>query len=136
MKIRTYSEMIQYDTLEDRFNYLNLKGTVGENTFGWERWMNQEFYHSKQWRQARSVVIARDYGCDLGISDFPIRLAPHVHHMNPMDPEIIELGDPSIFDPEFLITVSQRVHNAIHFGDEKQLPRPFIPRSPGDTNLW
>lgn len=133
---RTYSDLIRIPTFEERYKYLQLKSKVGESTFGWERWMNQEFYRSREWKNARSEVIARDYGFDLGMPDFPVRGAPHVHHMNPMNPDAIEHGDPSIFDPEFLITVSQRTHNAIHFGDESQLPRIFVPRRPGDTKLW
>lgn len=133
---RTYSELMKLETLEERFKYLSLGGRVGYTTFGFERWMNQRFYTSRQWRQVRSQVIARDYGCDLGVSGFEVHDRPMVHHMNPMAPEDIHRGLGHILDPEFLITVSPMTHNAVHFGDAKLLPRPMTERTAGDTNLW
>ncbi|HET9787096.1 MAG TPA: hypothetical protein VFP47_08185 [Pyrinomonadaceae bacterium] len=134
--IRTYSELIKHSTFEGRFKYLALRGGVGEPTFGYDRWINQAFYHSREWKQIRYHVIARDNGCDLGIPGHEIHERAYVHHMNPLTPDEIFEGSSSIVDPEFLITVTHQTHNAIHYGDERQLPRPLIERRPGDTKLW
>lgn len=134
--LRTYSELRRLDTLKDRFRYLSLRGVVGETTFGYDRWINQRFYTSSQWRNIRNHVIARDIGRDLGVEGFEIHDRIYIHHMNPMTVEEIEKGDPSILDPEFLISVTLRTHNGIHYGDEGALPKPFIDRAPGDTTLW
>lgn len=134
--LRTYSELVQIETFEDRFHYLALKGAVGTPTFGFERYLNQQFYASREWRRVRHFVIARDNGCDLGIDGYEIHAKLVIHHMNPMTAENIVHGDEDILDPEFLITTTHQTHNAIHYGDEKQLPRPFIARRPGDTKLW
>lgn len=133
---RTYSELSRLETFEDRFRYLCLQGRVGETTFGWDRWINQKFYTSVQWRQARNHVIARDLGCDLGVEGYEIHSKIYIHHMNPMTVRDISEADESILNPEFLITTTHRTHNAIHYGDERQLPRPFVERRPGDTKLW
>ena len=135
-RFRTYSELRRLSTFEDRFRYLALNGQVGEATFGWDRWINQQFYQSKQWRQARNYVIARDLGRDLGIEGFEIHDRIYIHHMNPMTTRHITQADESILDPEFLITTTHRTHNAIHYGDERQLPRQLVERRPGDTKLW
>lgn len=134
--IRCYSELKELTTLEDRFNYLALNGVVGDSTFGYDRYVNQQFYRSREWRQMRHQIIARDLGCDLGIEGYEIHNAAYIHHMNPMNVEDIARGDWSILDPEFLITTTHRTHNAIHYGDEKQLAKPIVPRRPGDTKLW
>lgn len=136
MKTRRYSELKRLSKFEERFKYLELKGVVGRSTFGFDRWLNQQFYRSKEWRDARSFVIARDYGCDLGVAGFEIYSNPIVHHMNPLSAEEIQHGADGIIDPEFLITVSHRTHNAIHYGDERLLPRDPVIRKPGDTKLW
>lgn len=133
---RTYSELSRLETFEDRFRYLCLAGRVGEATFGWDRWINQKFYTSVQWRQARNYVITRDLGCDLGVAGYEIHSKIYIHHMNPMGVSDITEADPSILDPEFLITTTHRTHNAIHYGDERQLPRQLVERHPGDTKLW
>jgi len=135
-RFRTYSELRRLSTFEDRFRYLVLNGQVGEATFGWDRWINQQFYQSKQWRQARNYVITRDLGRDLGIEGFEIHDRIYIHHMNPMTARHITQADESILDPEFLITTTHRTHNAIHYGDERQLPRQLVERRPGDTKLW
>jgi hypothetical protein len=134
--LRRYSELEQLETLEERFDYLALNGVVGDRTFGSERFVNQRFYKSYEWRQVRHFVIARDLGCDLGVEGYEIFDRPIIHHMNPMSVEAITHGDVDILDPEFLITCSHRTHNAIHYGDERQLPRQLIERRPGDTKLW
>ena len=135
-RLRTFSELSNYHTLESRFRYLSLGGQVGLKTFGWERWINQDFYQSREWKHIRNLVIVRDNGCDLGIDGFEIHGQLHVHHMNPMVPEDIIHRDEHILDPEFLITCSHRTHNAIHYGDERLLPRPFVERRAGDTIPW
>lgn len=134
--IRTYSQLKSYSTFEERFNYLKLNGLVGQPTFGFERYMNQQFYRSKEWRDIRHVVIARDDGLDLGIPGYEIFDRPIVHHMNPMTPEHIEHGEGHILDPEFLICVTHQTHNAIHYGDASRLAKPLVERRPGDTKLW
>lgn len=133
---RTYSELRRLGTLEERYKYLALREKVGRSTFGFDRYINQQFYTSTQWRQLRHHIIARDNGCDLGLDGYEIHDRVIIHHMNPMTPENIEHGDSSILDPEFLISVTLRTHNAIHYGDESQLPRPLVTRRTGDTKLW
>lgn len=134
--IRTYFELSRLQTFDDRFKYLSLNGRVGEATFGFDRYINQQFYTSAQWRHIRHQIIARDNGCDLGIDGYEIYSNLVIHHMNPMTVNDIVHGDPSILNPDFLITTTHKTHNAIHYGDEKQLPRLFATRSPGDTKLW
>ena len=134
--IRSYRELRRFKTLEERFKYLALRGTVGHSTFGFDRWVNQAFYTSREWRHLRSEIIVRDEGCDLGIPGYEIHERLAIHHMNPMTVESIEQGDNDILNPEFLITVSHKTHNAIHYGDERLLPRQLIARAPGDTKLW
>lgn len=136
MRVRTYSELMRYDTLEERFRYLSLGGQVGVATFGFDRYMNQMFYSSSEWKRMRNVVIARDNGCDLGVDGWEIHDRIYIHHMNPMTPDDLKHGNDDILDPEFLISVTHRTHNAIHYGDERQLPRLFVERRPGDTKLW
>lgn len=134
--IRTYIELSRLETFEERYRYLALKGILGENTFGFDRWINQSFYRSREWRSARSHVIVRDNGCDLGILGYEIHSGLLVHHMNPLTLEDLERDDDWIIDPNFLITTSLQTHNAIHYGNINQLPRgPTIRRS-GDTTLW
>lgn len=135
-RIRSYSELRSIETLEDRFKYLALRGSVGQATFGFDRYINQQFYVSKQWRDVRNQVIVRDNGCDLGVEGYDIHERITIHHLNPMTPDNIIQGDMSILDPEFLITTTLPTHNAIHYGDERQLPRSFSERRPGDTKLW
>lgn len=136
MRTRSYSELRRLHTFEERFRYLSLKGVVGESTFGFDRWVNQAFYTSTEWRNARHQIIVRDYGCDLGIEGYEIHKGLYIHHMNPITLQQIESGDPCVFDPNNLITVSHNTHNAIHYGDERMLPRPLVERKPGDTKLW
>ena len=134
--LKTYSELSELETFEERFNYLSLTGEVGLRTFGGERYLNQRFYTSTEWRRARNIVIARDNGCDLGIIGHEIHSTLYIHHMNPLTLEDFEEATDNLLDPEFLITTGLRTHNAIHFGDKSQLPRPFVERTPGDTRLW
>ncbi len=133
---RSYSELRHLETFEERYRYLALRGSVGRSTFGFDRYINQQFYTSSQWRQLRHYVITRDNGSDLGIEGYEIFNRLVIHHMNPMTVDDISHGDDSILDPEFLITTTHRTHNAIHYGDEKLLPRPLVERRRGDTKLW
>jgi hypothetical protein len=133
---RSYSEVRRLETFIERFRYLALKGRVGEATFGFNRWINQDFYTSREWRQARDGIIVRDNGCDLGIDGYEIHSGLYIHHLNPITVEQIEAGDDCLFDPDNLITVAHRTHNAIHYGDERLLPQPVVERRPGDTKLW
>lgn len=133
---RSYSELRQLSTFEERFRYLALRGRVGDQTFGYNRWVNQDFYTSREWRQARNGIIVRDNGCDLGIEGYEIHRGLYIHHINPITVEQIESGDDCLFDPDNLITVAHRTHNAIHYGDESLLPKPLVERRPGDTKLW
>lgn len=135
--IRTYSELCLRQTFEDRYQYLQLGGSVGMDTFGFDRYLNQEFYKSVLWRQARAHVIARDFACDLGVEGYEIHDKIFVHHMNPMRPDDIKNSNVDILDPEYLISVTHDTHNAIHYGDEKLLKRKqLVIRRPGDTKLW
>lgn len=138
MRSRTYSELRRLDTFEERYRYLALSGIVGDATFGFDRYMNQMFYSSSEWKRIRQIVIIRDNGCDLGMVGHDIRKPNpiYIHHMNPMAPDDIKHSRPEILDPEFLISVTHRTHNAIHYGDENQLVKPFVERQPGDTKLW
>lgn len=134
--IRRYSRLKSLETFAERFRYLRLQGSIGRDSFGFDRHINQAFYKSREWQDVRNFVIVRDNGCDLGVEGYEIHEGIHVHHMNPMGPEDIIHGNPKILDPEYLITTTHRTHNAIHYGDEKQIPRQLTERRPGDTELW
>lgn len=134
--IRTYAVLRRLRTFEERYLYLRLHADVGEATFGFDRHINQQFYRSREWKQVRHEVIIRDQGCDLGIEGHEIHGTLLIHHMNPMLIDDIRHGDGIILDPNFLITTSHRTHNAIHYGDESQLPRELVERRAGDTRLW
>lgn len=136
LRIRTYTELCQFTTFKERWTYLKLEGQVGATTFGFDRYLNQNFYHSREWRCARRDVIVRDRGCDLGLPDYEIYEGLYIHHMNPMTIADIVDGNPTIVDPNYLILVSHDTHNAIHYGDESLLPQPYVARRPGDTKLW
>lgn len=134
--MKTHTELCRFETFEERFDYLSLKSTVGAATFGFERYLNQQFYTSRQWRDVRHEVIARDMGRDLGIPGREIHGKIIIHHMNPMRIEDIENSNPDILDPELLITVTHETHNAIHYGDRSRLPKQWTERKPGDTLFW
>lgn len=133
---KNYTTLSRMKTFEERYSYLKLGGQVGSETFGFDRYLNQEFYKTVLWRRTRDIVIARDLGCDLGIEGRPMHSGVYVHHMNPMTVEDIKHSNADILNPEFLISVTHRTHNAIHYGDESLLPRGPIERRPGDTKLW
>src|SRR6516162_3949723 len=127
-EIKSYSELIQRSTFEDRLKYLMLHGRVGSATFGFDRHINQKFYTSYEWKLARDIVISRDNGCDLGVPGYEIHGNLLIHHINPMGVDDIIHGEDWIFDPEFLITTTQNTHNAIHFSDMSLITRPFVER--------
>lgn len=134
--LRTYSELCQFETFEERFEYLSLNGMVGEATFGYDRWLNQSFYRSQEWRHKRNYVIARDLGCDLGLEGYEIHDRILIHHMNPMRAEDLMHGSSDVLNLEYLISTTHRTHNAIHYGDAGLLSKRYVPRSLGDTKLW
>lgn len=136
MTERSFRKLSRLETFEERFDYLSLRGVVGERTFGGERWLNQNFYRSREWKDVRQFVIARDLGCDLGVEGYDIHDQVIIHHMNPMDRDQIAHRDLSILDPNFLITVSHETHNAIHYGDKSKLRGVMVERRPGDTQSW
>ena len=134
--MKTYSEMILLPTYNERFRYLKLDGKVGADTFGLDRYLNQVFYRSAEWKRIRDMVIVRDNGCDLGISELPIYGKVIIHHMNPLSVDDILNDDPEyVMNPEYLVCVSHSTHNAIHYGDDSQL-QEYIPRRANDTAPW
>lgn len=134
--IRSYSELMEFDTFEERYKYLQIRGQVGCETFGHNRWINQQFYTSREWRRIRRDAIVRDLGCDLAVPGREIHSGLIVHHMNPITQRDLEHGTSKALDLENLICTTLRTHNAIHFGDEALLLKEFVPRTPGDTKLW
>lgn len=134
--IRTYSELITLPTFEDRYRYLQLNGAVGEDTFGFDRYINQQFYRSKEWQRIRDEVIIRDNACDLGMEGYEIHGRIYVHHMNPIMVRDIQSNSDYLMNPEFLICTTHRTHNAIHYGDENLLARAPIERTKNDTCPW
>lgn len=135
--IRTYSELSKLKTYRERYEYLKLGGIVGEDTFGFDRYLNQMFYTSPEWKRVRNYVISRDNGCDLGISDRKIiDDLILVHHMNPITKDDIINKSEILLDPEYLITTVKPTHDAIHYGDESLLVEDFIERSKNDTCPW
>lgn len=133
---RSYSELSRFHTFQERFDYLKLEGAVGHATFGFDRHVSQDFYHSRYWEDVRQFVILRDNGCDLGIDGYEIHHEPLVHHMNPVSLEDILEREDWILDPEYLILTTHRTHNEIHFGVSRSLPRVVTRRTPHDTKLW
>lgn len=135
--IKTYSELITFETFEERYEYLRLDGVVGEETFGFDRYLNQEFYQrSQEWKRIRDFVIIRDQGCDLGIDGREIREKIIVHHMNPITKDDLLNRTPFLLDPEYLICTLKSTHDAIHYGDENLLMKGPIERKPNDTCPW
>ena len=134
--IKTYSELIKLPTFEERFRYLKLDGRVGESTFGYDRWLNQNFYQSTEWRALRREIIIRDNGCDLGIDGREIYKYIIIHHMNPLGKrDLVDMSD-FVMNPEYLICVTDRTHRAIHYGDESILYTGPVERSRNDTCPW
>ena len=136
MSIKCYSELITLQTFEERFKYLQLNGQVGKSTFGFDRYLNQNFYRSKEWKSVRNRVILRDNGCDLGVEGYEIHGQILIHHMNPITTADIESMSEYLMNPEYLISTVHNTHNAIHYGDENLLITIPIERKPNDTCPW
>lgn len=134
--MRTYSELSKIDTFFERFEYLKLNGSVGIETFGMDRYLNQALYGCYEWKRVRDIVILRDNGCDLGIEGMEIPSRIIIHHMNPITIEQVIERDPIIFDPEYLISTQHTTHNAIHYANENMLEKEPIIRTKGDTCPW
>jgi len=135
--IRTYDELVKLNTFEERFEYLKIGGKVGEDTFGFDRYLNQTFYQTDEWKSIRNEVIVRDNGCDLGMPDHEIRSGRiMVHHMNPITKEDILNRSEFLLDPKYLITTHKPTHDAIHYGDEDLLPKGPVVRTKNDTCPW
>lgn len=137
--IRTYTELMQIPTFLERYRYLKLGGKVGEETFGWERYLNQKFYRSNEWRNFRRQIILRDHGCDLADLEHEFVEGERViiHHMNPIDTKDIVYQTEYLMNPEYVISVRDRTHKAIHYGDDSLIMEyePIV-RRPGDTCPW
>ena len=133
---KSYHELLTFDTFEDRYNYLRLFGVVGEDVFGFNRYLNQAFYTNPRCRSVRTQVIVRDDGCNLGCKDRPIGGRIQVHHINPVSIEMLEDDDPMLYDLNNLICTDDITHRAIHYGDASLLQQDYVPRRPGDTKLW
>lgn len=136
MSIRTYSELILLPTFEERFKYLQLNGRVGDDTFGFDRYINQNFYRSAEWKRIRDQIIIRDNGCDLALEGYEIYGRILIHHMNPVTVKDVELSTEYLMNPEYLICVTHNTHNAIHYGDEKLLMKGPVVRTKNDTCPW
>lgn len=135
--IKSYSELIKLPTFEERYRYLRIGGEVGRETFGFDRYLNQMFYTTKEWRDFRRSIIVRDMGCDLGIEDREIRGLIIIHHINPIDPDdIIQRRLDVLMNPDNSICVSFNTHNAIHYGDDHLLIKAPVERSRNDTCPW
>lgn len=136
MRKRCYSELIRIPSFDERYEYLKLVGEVGNPTFGYNRYFNQAFYHSSEWRRTRNSIILRDNGCDLGMDGYEIHGRIYIHHLNPITKEDIEECSDILLDPENLVCVTFDTHNAIHYGDGSKLPQIPKERVPGDTCPW
>ena len=134
--IRTYSELIQIPTFEERYQYLALYGKVGSESFGFDRYLNQKFYHSSEWRRIRRDIIIRDQGRDLAMEGYELQSGIYIHHMNPIAPDdLVNITD-WVINPEYLVCASKRTHDAIHFGDVSLLPGILTERTLNDTCPW
>ena len=136
MAMRRYSELKRFKTFDERFEYLRIGGIVGESVFSFDRYLNQALYTSQRWRLLRNEIIIRDNACDLGVEGYDILDKIIIHHMNPITRDQIREPDESMFDPEYLICVSNQTHQAIHYGDASLLPRGPVVRRPNDTCPW
>jgi hypothetical protein len=136
LEIRTYTKLQRISGFESRYDYLRLSNVVGKESFGFDRYLNQAFYRSREWRRIRDIVITRDEGCDLGVSGYDIGGRIIIHHMNPISLEDLEHGEDSVLNPEFLVCASENTHQAIHYGNKEMLPKLPVARYSGDTVPW
>lgn len=135
-KVRSYSEVRVLETFEERLEYLKLGGGVGRATFGFDRYVNQQFYTSREWNDIRQHVLFRDEGCDLGVPGYEIHVKPMIHHINPMTVNDILHREDWILNPDYLITTTHNTHNVIHYGGDNPYPKVVTERAPHDTKLW
>ena len=134
---KSYSEMSQCGTFDERYNYLKLQGEVAGETFGFDRYLNQKFYKSREWKRVRDQVIVRDNGCDMGLKDYPIKGKILIHHINPLSLDEVNNSSPALLDPNNLVCVSHETHNAIHYGDQTIVKdKTLVERRPNDTSPW
>ena len=133
---KSYTELCKLQTLEDRFDYLNQGNAVGDETFGYDRYLNQKFYSTPEWKRVRRNVITRDEGCDMAHPDYPIGGRVIVHHLNAITPQMILDRDPALFDMDNLVCVSHETHEAITYGSREMLPEDPVERTPHDTCPW
>lgn len=136
--IRTYSEMLKFKTIEERFEYLKLDGNVGESTFGSRRYLNQALYSSDEWKKFRTSIILRDNACEFGLEDYPINDIKEIriHHIIPLTIDDVLNRDSKIFDPNNVVCVSDLTHKALHYSNEELLPKPYVERRKNDTCPW
>jgi hypothetical protein len=134
--MKSYRELRRFDTFDERFEYLSLHGVVCRATFGYDRYLNQALYHSREWKHTKNDIVLRDNGCDLGIQGYEIYGQLLIHHINPITFEDIETGADWVFDPDNLITTKFETHNALHYGNIDTLPQPPVVRRKSDTCLW
>lgn len=134
--MKCYSELILLPTLQERIHYLRRCQKLGDRTFGGDRYLNQAFYRSTEWKNIRHSIVIRDNGCDLGVDGYPVGDRGFIHHINPITLEHLIHGDDCLFDPENLILCSFKTHNLIHYGAEASIPQPIVERRPGDTCPW
>ena len=134
--VRRYQDLIRIPTFEERYEYLRLNGVLCNETFGFDRYLNQHFYNSAEWRNVRNSVILRDNGCDLGCKDHAIMGQIYIHHMNPISVETLIENPEIALDPNYLVCVSRRTHDAIHYGTQENLEKDYVPRQSGDTCPW
>lgn len=136
MALLTYRELIRIPTFRERYEYLKLAGSVGDQTFGFDRYLNQQFYASREWRLFRNKIIARDNGNDMAHADYPINGLVIIHHLNPLTIEDFDEHSQALFDPENVVAVSHMTHEAIHYGSYDLLPQDLVERKPYDTVPW
>ena len=134
--LRTYTELIQIPSFKERYEYLRLRSNVGEDVFGFDRYLNQRFYHSAEWKRIRRDIIIRDEGRDLAMPGYELNEGIYIHHMNPIDRQDIIDYTEFLSNPEYLVCVSKRTHDAIHFGDSTLLPALPTERTPNDMCPW
>lgn len=133
---RSYSELSKLESYEDRYEYLKIGDKVGEETFGYDRYLNQTLYASPEWKNFRHKIIVRDNGNDMGVDGYPIGNKVYIHHLNPITKQDILERNPCLFDEENVVCVCKRTHDAIHFGSQELIKKNPVVRSPGDTKLW
>lgn len=134
--MKSYRELMTIHSFQDRLRYLQQAQLVGDRTFGGDRYLNQAFYKSREWRHFRHSIVVRDDGCDLAVPGYPVGDRGYIHHINPITQDQLIHGDDALFDPDNVILCSFKTHNAIHYGSELSIPQPLVERRPNDTCPW